>query len=118
MLRISYSPEAGLYCIYILRPIAEKTTIKSRTEYDYFANARKRLTWLVRSWQNSKDYPLDLKTKERFKSNVQMVEGMIDESSTETKKLLISKAYRTVKGSFRHMFYTTEKLEGNGGSGQ
>ena len=41
-----------------------KTTVNSRTEYDYFANARKRLTWFTQSWQNSIDYPLDLKTKE------------------------------------------------------
>ena len=47
-----------------------------------------------------------------------MVEGMIDESNAETKKLLISKAYRKVKGSFQHKFYTTEKLEGNDGSCQ
>ena len=81
------------------------STTNGKSENDYFANARKRPTWFVQSWQNSILYPLDVKTKERFDFNVQMVEGMLEECDTETEKLLMtvmSKAYRTVKGSFRY----------------
>jgi hypothetical protein len=91
-----------------------KSKINGKTEYEFFANARKKLTWFVQSWQRSIDYPLDIKSQDRFKSNVEMIEEIVEDADTPTKRLLISKAYRTVKSSFRHMFYKVEKLEANG----
>ena len=94
-----------------------KGKIGERTEYEYFAHVRKHATWLVKSWKNSLDTPFDRKNKERLEENVEIVETIISEASneanTEKSELLIAKAFRNVKASFKDLFYTTTKLDNN-----
>jgi hypothetical protein len=86
------------------------TKIDGKSEYEYFADVRKKITWFVDSWENSMLSPYDRKTQERFKKNVDTVEEIVDEASSVTQKRLIGKAFRKVKSNYRHLFFTTEKL--------
>ena len=88
-----------------------KGKIGERTEYEYFAYVRRQVTWLVKSWQHSLDTPFDGKNKERLEENEEIVEKIINEASSEKTELLIGKAFRNVKASFKEMFYTTAKLD-------
>ena len=94
-----------------------KGKIGEKTEYEYFTHVRKHATWLVKSWKNSLDTPFDRKNKERLEENVEIVETIISEASneanTEKSELLIAKAFRNVKASFKELFYTTTKLDNN-----
>lgn len=94
-----------------------KGKIGNKTEYEYFAHVRKHATWLVKSWKNSLDTPFDRKNNERLEENVEIVETIISEASneanTEKSELLIAKAFRNVKASFKELFYTTTKLDNN-----
>ena len=94
-----------------------KGKIGEKTEYEYFAHVRKHATWLVKSWKNSLDTPFDRKNEERLEENVETVETIISEASneanTEKSELLIAKAFRNVKASFKELFYTTTKLDNN-----
>ena len=94
-----------------------KGKIGNKTEYEYFAHVRKHATWLVKSWKNSLDTPFDRKNNERLEENVEIVETIISEASneanTEKSELLIAKAFRNVKASFKELFYTTTILDNN-----
>ena len=88
-----------------------ETQIDGKSEYHYFADVRKKVTWLVDSWENSLLSPYNKKTQERFEQNVDTIEDIVKEATSVVQKRLIGKAYRKVKGNFRHLFFPTEKLD-------